>query len=217
MNKIKTDRKKMKKSRIFISLLVVTVLGMALIYPNQSTGESISKGIAGHVIRLHVIANSDIGEDQELKLAVKDEIVKKLRTKLDRTDDIGDARKVLTDHLGLMEQIAEEEMRKKGYCYTAEAAISRSFFPVKKYGDMTFPEGTYEAVRIQLGEAKGKNWWCVMYPTLCFVDSTYQVVPEESKEILKRDLTQEEYQVLLEGEDTTFDFKLLEWVENLFH
>lgn len=56
-----------------------------------------------------------------------------------------------------------------------------------------------------------------MYPTLCFVDSTYQVVPEESKEILKRDLTQEEYQVLLEGEDTTFDFKLLEWVENLFH
>ncbi|MDR1700597.1 MAG: stage II sporulation protein R [Lachnoclostridium sp.] len=206
----------MKKKCFLIGFTLVIVIGLVFTYTRRFEGEAVSDGIANHVIRLHIIANSDMGKDQELKMAVKEEVVKEMRTKLAESKDINCAREILTANLGQMEEIAKEEMKKRGYSYTAGATLSRSFFPVKKYGDMTFPEGQYEAVKIQLGEAKGKNWWCVMYPTLCFVDSTYQVVPEESKDILKKDLTQEEYQSLLEGENITFDFKFLEWVEKLF-
>ena len=107
-------------------------------------------------------------------------------------------------------------MRQQGYDYIATASLGNRYFTIKKYGDMTFPAGEYEALRVQIGQAKGQNFWCVMYPTLCFVDSTYQVVPEESKEELKSTLTDEEYQALLgEDKNVTFGFKLLDWVDNL--
>ena len=81
---------------------------------------------------------------------------------------------------------------------------------------MTFPAGDYEALRVKIGESKGRNWWCVMYPTLCFVDSTYQIVPEESKEKLKESLTEDEYEMLLAGgENVTYSSKIWEWLKNL--
>ncbi len=97
------------------------------------------------------------------------------------------------------------------------AIIGESYFPVKEYGDLTFPAGDYEALRVRLGSSEGRNWWCVMYPALCFVDSTYQVVPETSKEQLKQNLTEEEYNSLLDGGDgVSYSFKIVEWIQNLF-
>ena len=91
------------------------------------------------------------------------------------------------------------------------------YFPIKKYGDLTFPAGDYQALMIRIGQGEGKNWWCVMYPSLGFVDSTYQVVPEESKEKLKETMTKEDYEMLLGGEsEVSFGFKLLDWVDKLF-
>lgn len=206
----------MKKKMVIIIAALLLGGGAMFTYGDLSVGSEVQKGIANSVIRFHVIANSDMKDDQELKIAVKDEVVKKLQGELSGAGTIENARKILRGNLGQIEGVAVKEMRKRGYSYGAKATLESSYFPVKMYGDMTFPEGEYEAVKVELGKAEGKNWWCVMYPTLCFVDSTYQVVPEESKDILKKDLTTEEYQSLLRGENVTYGFKLLEWVENLF-
>lgn len=198
-------------------MIIILVFAAVLFMKNEENEEErIQKSIASHIIRLHVVANSDSEKDQQLKISVKDKIVAGLQEKLKDADNLNDARTIIRNETERIEQMATEEMRKQGYDYIATASLGNSYFPIKKYGDLTFPAGEYEALRVQIGEAKGQNFWCVMYPTLCFVDSTYQVVPEESKEELKHTLTDEEYQALL-GEDksVTFGFKLLDWVDNL--
>lgn len=198
-------------------MIIILVFAAVLFMKNEENEEErIQKSIASHIIRLHVVANSDSEKDQQLKISVKDKIVAGLQEKLKDADNLNDARTIIRNETERIEQMATEEMRQQGYDYIATASLGNSYFPIKKYGDLTFPAGEYEALRVQIGEAKGQNFWCVMYPTLCFVDSTYQVVPEESKEELKHTLTDEEYQALL-GEDksVTFGFKLLDWVDNL--
>ena len=92
------------------------------------------------------------------------------------------------------------------------AELGTCYFPVKEYGDLTFPAGEYKALKVNIGKSEGKNWWCVMYPTLCFVDSTYQNVPDESKEKLKENLTEEEYDSLLTGGDEVeYGFKIFDF------
>ena len=198
-------------------MIIILIFAAVLFMKNEENEEErIQKSIASHIIRLHVVANSDSEKDQQLKISVKDKIVAGLQEKLKDVDNLNDARTIIRNETERIEQMATEEMRKQGYDYIATASLGNSYFPIKKYGDMTFPAGEYEALRVQIGQAKGQNFWCVMYPTLCFVDSTYQVVPEESKEELKHTLTDEEYQALL-GEDksVSFGFKLLDWVDNL--
>ena len=198
-------------------IIIMLVFAAVLFMKNEENEEErIQKSIASHIIRLHVVANSDSEKDQQLKLMVKDKIVAGLREKLKEADNLNDARTIIRNETEQIEKMATEEMRQQGYDYIATASLGNSYFPIKKYGDMTFPAGEYEALRVQIGQAKGQNFWCVMYPTLCFVYSTYQVVPEESKEELKSTLTDEEYQALLgEDKNVTFGFKLLDWVDNL--
>ena len=90
--------------------------------------------------------------------------------------------------------MAEQVIRKEGYTYEAKVELTESYFPIKTYGDAVFPAGIYDALKIQIGEAQGKNWWCVLYPNLCFVDSAYGVLDTEQKEMLKNVLTEEEYE-----------------------
>lgn len=169
--------------------------------------ESIQEGIAGEIIRFHVIANSDSQEDQDLKLMVKDEIVKYMEPILRDAGDISETRIRIQDHLGEIEEKAAEVIKGQGYDYQAEAGLTKCYFPIKTYGDCTFPAGEYEALRVCIGEAQGKNWWCVLYPNLCFIDSIHAVVPEEQKEELKNVLTEEEYDSLFDWRTSDFEIK----------
>ncbi len=187
------------------------------LYGEATKGQRQQRAIAEQIIRLHVIANSDTDEDQELKMKVKETIVTYLRGEMQDATSVDEARQAIREHLPEIEEIAAEKMRAEGYEYTAEATLGESYFPVKEYGDLTFPAGNYEALRVRLGESAGHNWWCVMYPSLCFVDSTYQVVPDASKERLKDSLTREEYDSLLDGgEEVSYSWKAGEWLKNLF-
>lgn len=196
---------------------IILVMGAVLVFTyTRGDAVSLQEGIASQVIRLHVVANSDVETDQTLKLTVKDAVVTKLRSKLKNAENHEQARKIIEENLGEIEQEARHVMKEQGYDYTAKAILGDAVFPVKQYGDLTFPAGEYEALRINIGKAEGKNWWCVMYPTLCFVDSTYQVVPEESKEVLKNELTQDEYEMLVQGgEKVSYGFKFLDWLEKI--
>lgn len=206
------------KTAVAISsaLCLVIAAVLAVRCGEETKAQERQQAIAGRIIRLHVIANSDSEEDQELKLKVKEAIVEELRESMQDARNVEEARRLIAGKLSEIETVAAEKMREEGYSYTAEAVLGESYFPVKQYGDLVFPAGNYEALRVRLGKSEGRNWWCVMYPTLCFVDSTYQIVPEDSKERLKTSLTEEEYNSLLDGGgDVSYSWKIVEWIQNL--
>ena len=157
----------------------------------------IQQGIAGEVFRLHVIANSDTEKDQELKLKVKTRIVEYLKEILGEDSGLEETKEAVLTHLTEIEQEAENLIEEQGFDYPVEVVVEKTYFPEKTYGDCTFPAGEYEALKVKIGSAKGQNWWCVLDPSLCFLDDTYGIVTEEKKEDLKEVLTAEEFQEIL--------------------
>ena len=158
----------------------------------------IQQGIAGEVFRLHVIANSDTEEDQKLKLKIKTRIVEYLEEILGKDADLEKTKEAVLTHLGEIEREAEKLVHEQGFDYPVKAVVEKTYFPKKSYGDCTFPAGEYEALNVKIGEARGHNLWCVLYPSLCFIEDTYGVVTEEKKEDLKSVLTTEEFLEILE-------------------
>lgn len=182
----------------------------------KNTKANIQEGISSEIIRFHVIANSDSKADQDLKLEIKNAVTEALRPTLEKAVSLEEARSLLASKLKNLEDISNSIIKAHGFSYTAKASLERGYFPFKVYGDIALPPGEYEAIRIELGSAAGKNWWCIMYPPLCFVDATYHVVPERSKKQLKYVLTEEEYNAILYKKDVKVKvkFKLIPWLNH---
>ena len=178
-----------------------------------SYAENVSTDIANSVFRLHVIANSDSKEDQDLKYKVRDSLIKYMKEICDDCKNKDEAIDLVTEYQEEFKQIALQTIHDEGYSYDVNISIGNFEFPTKDYGDISLPAGFYDALRVEIGEAKGQNWWCVMFPPLCFVDVTSGVVPEASKEQLENDLSEEEYALVSEDSDIKiqFKFKILEF------
>ena len=207
-----------RKVKIAAIAVLFLFTGVLMVFYRRGVAEQRrQQDIAEEILRLHVVANSDSEEDQALKMEVKESIVTYLRGIMGDAKSVEEARLEIQKRLPEIEDLAREKMKMEGYDYEADAVLGKCYFPVKEYGDMTFPAGEYEALKVNLGKSAGKNWWCVMYPTLCFVDSTYQIVPETSKEKLKENLTEEEYNSLLDGGDNVqYSSRIIEWIQNVF-
>lgn len=219
--------KQNNKKELIINIAGTAVLLMLLLVGstvNQKAAETQNSGqfktshqtqIADEVLRFHVIANSDSEEDQNLKLKVKEAVLEALRPKLANAKSAKEAGKIISYNIEEMEEVADAVIEEAGYSYKSKGVLGKTTFPVKQYGDMVFPAGEYEAFRILLGEAEGKNWWCVMFPSLCYVDEAYDVITEENKEQFKEILTKEEYESLFmentrkenQGDDAEEDAK----------
>lgn len=130
------------------------------------------ESVQNEIIRFHVIANSDSDTDQELKLKVRDEVIKFLSPLLDKSSSIEESRKILKENDEEVKKIAKKVIKENGYEYGVESQLSRENFPEKIYGNIILPQGEYEAYRILIGKSSGQNWWCVMFPPLCFIDVT---------------------------------------------
>ena len=156
--------------------------------------------LADEVFRFHVLANSDSESDQNLKLQVRDYLLSYMKeTMCELPDNELDCQEVKTwtiDHLDELEQKASEVICAEGYSYTVNAKVEKCYFPDRKYGNVLFPKGYYEALRIEIGKAEGHNWWCVLYPSLCFTDATCAVVTEEGEEELEKVLDTETYETV---------------------
>ena len=155
------------------------------------------QGIAKEIFRLHVVANSDTDEDQNLKLHVKTRIVDYLEDVLGEDRYLEATKEGVLTHLNEIEYTSRQTIEEEVYYYPVTAAVEKTYFPDKTYGDCTFPAGEYEALNVKIGEAEGHNWWCVLYPSLCFIDESHGVVSEEKKEDLKEVLTEEEFLTIL--------------------
>ncbi|GAB7387880.1 hypothetical protein BSNK01_17170 [Bacillaceae bacterium] len=121
-------------------------------------------------IRLRIIANSDSPQDQWLKREVRDEVTAKIERWVREIDDREEARKVIQAHLGELQQVVDDTIKGHGFSYSGTVELGTVPFPTKMYGPYVYPAGEYEALRITLGEGLGENWWCVLFPPLCFVD-----------------------------------------------
>lgn len=214
-----TDRILYFYRSMFYICLLLTVSSLFLLkaFHSNAKEEHLQQGIASEIIRFHVIGNSDSAKDQALKLEIRQALTDALKPQLEKVKNIGEARSILKNNLPEMEAISDRIIEENGLNYKAAASIERGYFPLKVYGDLSLPPGEYEAVRVELGAARGQNWWCIMFPPLCFVDATYSVVPDSSKEELKYLLTDEEYNAVLSDKDTKIKvkFKILSLLKDI--
>lgn len=191
---------------IFFLTILISAIFTGIVY--QVTGAAAEADMQAHlaqeVLRFHVLANSDSAADQALKLRVRDAVLEYLEENMPEAKDAGAAARWLRQHIDEIEEKSRETVAAEGADYTVSAAVTTCWFPDKTYGDVTFPAGNYEALRIEIGAAKGHNWWCVLYPSLCFLDTTNAVVPAEGKQKLRNVLTEEEYSSIT----ATSDFKI---------
>lgn len=199
------------------------VIGIILIWTMLSIHcrkIQMQKDISDAVIRFHVIANSDSDKDQAVKLKVRNEILADMQAVMEQAETKEEAERILSSQLDHLTETANRVLSTEGMDYKANVVLERTKFPVKTYGDLTFPAGDYEAVRVLLGNGTGHNWWCVMFPTLCLLDGTCETVPENSKKKLKDSLTEKEYNSLLTAEHNgikyEYRFRIKEWFSKTF-
>ncbi|PYG89447.1 stage II sporulation protein R [Ruminiclostridium sufflavum DSM 19573] len=181
-------------AKILIAALILSVLAAWVI--SSSYAENVNAGLSQNLVRLHVIANSDSKEDQALKLKVRDAIIEYMKGKLAASNDINETRTIINNNLKDIEKISNEVIIQNNRKYTAKAMMGNYDFPTKVYGDVALPAGNYEALRVVIGEGAGANWWCVLFPPLCFFDATHGAIPDSVKGSLKNSLSAEEYRLI---------------------
>lgn len=165
------------ESRIYhwvgIFLILIMVLGSTVSAGYGFTSNRREAALAAHpedLIRFHVLANSDSEEDQALKRAVRDAILKEVSPRLAESQSLEESRSILTSLRPQMEKIGKAVVQAWGKDYEVQTDYGHFSFPTKSYGTLVLPAGEYEAVRVLIGKAEGSNWWCVLFPPLCFVD-----------------------------------------------
>lgn len=160
-------KNRMLIEQCLVTFALVVVMGFVLFSTYEETEVTAANEYNG-IIRLHVVANSDSVDDQNLKLKVRDAVIEEVG-KLEEKKDIDESRDWLKSHLGDLEAVADEVIAENGYNYKASAELGVRWIPEKTYGDMYFPAGNYEALTITLGKGEGQNWWCVLFPPLCLI------------------------------------------------
>ena len=158
--------------KILLTIIVFLVVLLSAFYLRQEQDTKTEVSGSGEFIRLHVVANSDSLFDQDLKRKVRDAIVQDVAPGFLAIDDIASARDIARNNLDLIQETADREVRTAGREYPVRVELACFPFPTKHYGPFILPAGEYEAVRVVIGEGGGTNWWCVLFPPLCFVDLT---------------------------------------------
>lgn len=209
----------MKDTSLVIQLLSVAtrfllvVLIICIIY-----GGATQKQIADNVVRLHIVANSDSELDQELKLKVRDAILKHIEEKYPNGATRDEAAGYLKKSLPLIKKIAAGVVRENGSNSVVNAKYGVYPFPTKEYDGLSLPAGMYEAVRVELGSAQGQNWWCIMFPPLCVADANSLKMDEEAMRQLKEDLGEDNFKLITDITENAnapvkIKFRIVEIVE----
>lgn len=175
----------------------IVFAGIMMLLTYKSHEVMAQQDLAAKVLRFHVLANSDSTNDQELKMQVKEAILHYMEEEIPNAESADVTTAWAMQHLKDIEKVAKDQIAMEGYEYDARAEVTMSYFPEKSYGDITFPSGEYYALRVEIGEGAGQNWWCVLYPNLCFLDATHAYVPEEGKKALESVLEEETYEQII--------------------
>lgn len=206
------------KKGIYILFIVVCLLTICKVTVGNYS-QAVTTALSDKVMRFHVVANSDTTEDQLLKQQVRDEVIAYMEPMLRESTSLDQTRKLIKDNLVKIQHIAEKVVHKWDKGYPVYVTVDYANFPTKEYGDVVLPAGEYEACRIIIGEGKGENWWCVMFPPLCYIDAASGVVPLEGKEELKQVLNEEQYNLVANHKERPYQirFKIVDTVNGYLH
>ncbi|MBR6535879.1 MAG: stage II sporulation protein R [Lachnospiraceae bacterium] len=198
---------------ILISLLLLLPVRE---YASNATVPSLS--LEDRILRLHILAAGNDTSSQEIKLHVRDAVLTHVQDAVAGADTAQEAEDALAPLLPEIVAVANRILEESGVSYRASVELTTEYFPIKQYGSLLLPPGEYRALRIVLDEGDGKNWWCMLYPSLCFTEGITATLPEEEKEELRGLLSEEEFDTLFSGKEKkpVFRFKLVELWKKLW-
>ena len=194
-----------------IGIVAGTVVLLFYIWTVVLGNDPLQPSIASKILRFHVLANSDTACDQAVKEEVRDAVGTYLQPLLEEAESLEETKQIVSGHMEQVVGVAKQTLENKGFDYDVSARIAHIDFPEKTYGAYTFPKGKYEALQIVIGEGNGQNWWCVLYPNMCFKGSVFEVIEEEASESLKEVLNPWEYADVFDSGKVEFRFKFLEY------
>ncbi len=204
------------RNRMGALFLLLVLAAGALWIHQEGVKDRMQQDIAHKILRFHIRANSDSTDDQSLKLKIRDAVGAYMENKLVGVDGLAECSDVVENNLAAIVQIAEQVVLQEGYAYPVTAKVETVEFPEKTYGEYVFPAGDYLALNVVVGSGKGQNWWCVMYPNMCFHGAVYEVVTQDAKESLKRVLSEDEYDAVLKSGQYKIRFKYLDFLNSFF-
>ena len=200
----------MKKS-LCIFVFIILILGLIL-FSAQSYAKTISSDLSNNFFRLHILANSNSAEDQKLKLKVRDKIIEYMNNH--NFTSKADAIYYVKNNLSELYKIAKNTINDNGYNYSINIEVGNFYFPTKTYGNLSLPAGFYDGIKIEIGNAEGQNWWCSLFPPLCFVDISSGIIEDDDLNKLENELSNEEFNLITEqntsNTDIKFKFKIVE-------
>lgn len=195
-------------------LIIFVLFLLYFIFNSISYSYSISNDLEKNLFRLHIIANSDSEEDQNLKLFVRDNVINYLKNY--QFSDKNELINFLKTHENELNQVIKSAINQKGYNYNFTIEIGNSFFPQKKYENIVLPSGYYDGLKIKIGKAEGKNWWCVLFPPMCLINKSTCELPEESELILENSLSEECNSIVASNnQNYKFKFKIVDFLNSL--
>lgn len=196
--------KKLNRKNIEIAVCLALISSIILSFAHfDAACEDLRKS----VLRLHIIANSDTAADQQVKLKIRDEILKNSKTLFKDCEDLDSAILSAKTNIEDINEIANRVLLENGFSYTAKARIGDSYFETREYDDFTLPAGTYKSLIVDLGEAEGKNWWCVVFPKVC-------VGASDDKDSLSESAAEESTKIAESKQEYKVKFKIVEWYES---
>ena len=209
---------KFAKSSYFKFFILSILFILFIFFLAKSYSDTMFKNISNNFLRLHIVANSDSTEDQILKYEIRDAILNYISPYIKNANSKHDAIQILNNNMDELYNLSSNILNEHGLNYPVNIKIGNFNFPTKDYSSFILPEGNYDALKIELGNAVGQNWWCVMFPSLCIVDTSNFNIDNSSMDILKNTLDPEEFSII--SKDNTspeikIKFKLIELFENL--
>lgn len=201
----------MKIKSIFLIFLLFIIY---FTFNSFSYSHTISKDLEENLFRLRVVANSNSSIDQDLKLKVRNNILNYLSqfNLSNKQETIN----YLTSHQSDVEKIISDTIKENGFNYDFTFEISNTFYPSKKYYSIILPSGNYDGLQIKLGNAKGENWWCILFPPMCLINSSTCQLEENSDELLSSNLSNETIQIIQSSEPKyKFKFKIIDLLNSL--
>lgn len=204
-----------KNKCIYVLLIVFVIL--FLFFNMFFYSKSVSNDISDKVFRLHIVANSDSFSDQILKLKVRDALLNYMNSIINNNMSKNEILDIANKNIAKFSEIAYDTICKNGESYDVKVNVGNFFFPTKSYGSFSFPAGYYDALNIEIGNGFGHNWWCVMFPPLCFVDNKTGILSDDSINYLEENLSAEDYNIISQNDDCfVFKFKIVEIINNVF-
>lgn len=167
---------------IYLFILIIGTIASLIVPPSEAAEVEQQLVIPNEAIRLRILANSDSDTDQEIKQAVRDAVNAEITKWVEQLTSIDDARTIITSQMDEIEKIAQQQLEDAGVSQSVKVEFGRVQFPTKLYGDILYPAGSYEAILITLGSGKGSNWWCVLFPPLCFLDFSNSLAVQQGFE-----------------------------------